>query len=403
MSGKNDDKTPDKKRRKKRCRRSSEAHVKELQTNMAAAGAVPKNVNVNKPNKEQPTVSTGQANAANVPSSNVFQPPKLDFPMHFQPPPPPGPYWSQPQQITNIHELTAKLDHIMSKLQKLDSIEAQQANILSRLNNIELNISENRRKIENTDKKVTDIETSQKFISDQYEGVAKLSNVNKQELHKVQAEVKKLSDENKLLSTENETLKKDNVSMAEDILDIKCRSMQDNLVFMGIPEHTDPHVVPTYANQMEINQSQQEEDPDQAQPSQQATAQATFAHVVASGEDCASKVLEFCETVLKIDNARNRIQIDRAHRMGNKVPGKIRAIVVKFKETKSKMIVKEALRTINLKESPFGVFDQYPKAIQERRKALIPVMLQARRADKSAFLVRDKLYVNNRPYIPSSD
>lgn len=259
MSGKNDDKTPDKKRRKKRCRRSSEAQVKELQTNMAAAGAVPKNVNVNKPNKEQPTVSTGQANAANVPSSNVFQPPKLDFPMHFQPPPPPGPYWSQPQQITNIHELTAKLDHIMSKLQKLDSIEAQQANILSRLNNIELNISENRRKIENTDKKLTDI---------QYEGVAKLSNVNKQELHKVQAEVKKLSDENKLLSTENETLKKDNVSMAEDILDIKCRSMQDNLVFMGIPEHTDPHVVPTYANQMEINQSQQEEDPDQAQPSQ---------------------------------------------------------------------------------------------------------------------------------------
>lgn len=66
MSGKNDDKTPDKKRRKKRCRRSSEAHVKELQTNMAAAGAVPKNVNVNKPNKEQPTVSTGQANTANV-------------------------------------------------------------------------------------------------------------------------------------------------------------------------------------------------------------------------------------------------------------------------------------------------------------------------------------------------
>lgn len=124
---------------------------------------------------------------------------------------------------------------------------------------------------------------------------------------------------------------------------------------------------------------------------------------MASGEDCASKVLEFCETVLKIDNARNRIQIDRAHRMGNKVPGKIRAIVVKFKETKSKMIVKEALRTINLKESPFGVFDQYPKAIQERRKALIPVMLQARRAGKSAFLVRDKLYVNNRPYIPSSD
>lgn len=75
-----------------------------------------------------------------------------------------------------------------------------------------------------------------------------------------------MSDENKLLSTENETLKKDNASMAEYILDIECRSMQDNLEFMEMPEHTDPHVVPTYANQMEINQSQQEENPDSHNP-----------------------------------------------------------------------------------------------------------------------------------------
>lgn len=54
--------------------------------------------------------------------------------------------------------------------------------------------------------------------------------------------------------------------------------------------------------------------------------------------------------------------------MNNKVPGKIRAVVLKFKETNSKMIVEVALRNFNLKESPFGVFDQYPKAIQERRK-----------------------------------
>ena len=63
----------------------------------------------------------------------------------------------------------------------------------------------------------------------------------------------------------------------------------------------------------------------------------------------------FCKTVLKIDDARNRIQNDRTHRMNNKVPGKIRAVVLKFKETNSKMIVEVALRNINLKESPFGV------------------------------------------------
>lgn len=93
-----------------------------------------------------------------------------------------------------------------------------------------------------------------------------------------------MSDENKLLSTENETLKKDNASMAGYILDIECRSMQDNLEFMEMPEHTDPHVVPTYANQMEINHSQQEENPDQSQSLQQSTAQATFARVLASSQ-----------------------------------------------------------------------------------------------------------------------
>ena len=96
MSGKNGYKTPDKKRRKKRCRRASEAHVKELQTNMVAVGAVPKNANADKPSREQPTVSTGQASSsANVPVSNMFQPPKktsLCTFNHLPPLPPPGPY-----------------------------------------------------------------------------------------------------------------------------------------------------------------------------------------------------------------------------------------------------------------------------------------------------------------------
>lgn len=70
-------------------------------------------------------------------------------------------------------KLQQNLTILCQKLQKLDSIEAQQTYILSRLNNIELNISENRRKIEYTDKKVTDIDTSQSFISNQYEGVSK--------------------------------------------------------------------------------------------------------------------------------------------------------------------------------------------------------------------------------------
>ena len=84
--------------------------------------------------------------------------------------------------------------------------------------------------------------------------------------------------------------------------------------------------------------------------------------------------------------------------MENTSPGKTRAFVAKFKDTASKLVIKDVLKKDNLKDTPYVVFDQYPKAIQERKKALIPDMIQARRENKTAFLVRDKLYVNNKPY-----
>ena len=69
------------------------------------------------------------------------------------------------------------------------------------------------------------------------------------------------------------------------------------------------------------------------------------------------------------------------------------------------MLVKGALKANNLKDSPYGVFEQYPQMVQERRRALIPVMVEARKAGKTAYLVRDKLYINHRLFqgpIPQS-
>lgn len=86
------------------------------------------------------------------------------------------------------------------------------------------------------EKKVDDIDNSQKFISDQYEGVAKSVEVNKHELKKVQGDLKTLSRENERLKENNDKLKQNNdklaesnAAMFEDVLDLKCRSMQDNL------------------------------------------------------------------------------------------------------------------------------------------------------------------------------
>ena len=85
--------------------------------------------------------------------------------------------------------------------------------------------------------------------------------------------------------------------------------MRDNLMFFGIDESVSPEM-----------------------------------RVPGADEKCDEKVIEFCQKVLLMEDPATKIQIDRAHRVGSFVSGKTRPIVVKFKDTSSKMIVKESLR-----------------------------------------------------------
>ena len=150
---------------------------------------------------------------------------------------------------------------------------------------------------------------------------------------------------------------------------------RDNLVFIGIDEIQTPSTMERASS----------------------ASHATYAHATA-GEDCASKIFQFCESILRIDNPRAKIHIDRAHRMGQAKVGKTRPIVAKFKDSQSKINIKSALKAINLKNTKYAVFDQLPQEIQDRRKALVPIMLKAREEKKTAYLVRDKLYINDKLY-----
>lgn len=104
--------------------------------------------------------------------------------------------------------------------------------------------------------------------------------------------------------------------------------------------------------------------------------------------------------MLKIDQPRLCIKIDRAHRIGARSVGKIRPIVVKFALSEHKSLVKAALSKVDLKQAPYNgmyrVNDQFPPEVNERRRDLIPRLISERRKGNKAVLVRDKLYVNNR-------
>ncbi|KAL4236294.1 hypothetical protein ACF0H5_004681 [Mactra antiquata] len=278
----------------------------------------------------------------------------------------------QTQSMANpdsIQTIIQKLERIDSKLGQLDKIQSTVDQITTRLNTMETKISE--------------IEHSQQFISTQYESMSNTTDLNKQSINKLNSSVDKLIVENKDLKSMNE-------SMADDILDLKCRSMRDNMLFFGIPEGAGTFVPTVQFNQVRATNAVPPESTisdSQSEP-EVLSGSVPEPHLSQTGsvESCESKVHTFLSKILNITNSTRNVCIDRAHRVGPFRANKTRPIVVKFKDTDSKIQVKDALKTVKLRDTPYNVSDQYPPEVQQRRKELIPHMIQARRVGKRAFL-----------------
>ncbi|KAH3881219.1 hypothetical protein DPMN_005142 [Dreissena polymorpha] len=96
-------------------------------------------------------------------------------------------------------------------------------------------------------------------------------------------------------------------------------------------------------------------------------------------------------------DAKNKLKIDRAHRIGRFQFNKHRPVVVKFNYFQDKIDVKQRIRD-KQQTTPIRVADQFPKEIQDRRRKLIPFMIKCRNEGKNVNLNYDKLYVDNRMY-----
>lgn len=287
-------------------------------------------------------------------------------------------------------------------IQKLDRIEKQ----LSQLGEIKSIVNDLTVRMNDMGKKINDIEKSQQFICDQYETVTKCTDSNKQRISGLQADFKRLT-------AENEALKETSKILQENVTDLKCRSMRDNMLFFGIPEG------PVADFLLPLSQTQTSsrglaspstfqtpiatEEPIESDPPETDSAGATNSpnRPIITSDDCKEKVFRFCEDVLKIKSPKNCIKIIRAHRIGKFNRSKTRPIVAKFDEN-SKPLIKEYLKAVNLRPTPYNVADQYPQEVQQRRKELIPAMQEARRKGKKANLVRDKLFINDIEYVPDS-
>ncbi|XP_052693770.1 uncharacterized protein LOC128172039 [Crassostrea angulata] len=129
--------------------------------------------------------------------------------------------------------------------------------------------------------------------------------------------------------------------LKERHIDLQTRSMWDNLIFDGIQEETEEHT---------------------------------------------EEVLK--TFIQKEMNISDDLPFHRVHRMGKRIPGKHRPIVAKFVLFKDRKKVRRAAPS-TLRNKPYGVNEQFPREIHERRKQLYPHFKTAKQQGKRASMVAD--------------
>ena len=126
-------------------------------------------------------------------------------------------------------------------------------------------------------------------------------------------------------------MKEQLVKAGNTITDLQCRSMRDNLIFTGIEE-------PAY-------------NPD-------------------TPEDTEQSLRAFLQTEMQIHKP---IQFHRVHRLGRieRLEDNLRPIIAKFERAKDREYVRsKAPKTLTGK--PFGVREQFPKVVEDRRNICTP-------------------------------
>ena len=172
------------------------------------------------------------------------------------------------------------------------------------------------------------------------------------------AEVKELKEEvveTKRSDQENKekirALEEANQHLLDSVIDLKARSMRDNLLFYNVQED--------------------------------------------EKENTSDKIYKILEENLQIPDAREKIKIDRSHRVGRKRDSnrKPRAIVVKFNYFQDREHIRMNAR--KLRGTRIGIAEQFPEEIEKIRQTLYPEMKKAKAQGHRVRMVRDRLYINN--------
>jgi hypothetical protein len=183
------------------------------------------------------------------------------------------------------------------------------------------------------------------------DGVELAMSVQEKELVTLTKSLKSAQQHNVILEGRLTRAEKQIEDMREELLQHEARSMRDNLIFYNIPEST------------------------------------------AETEDTEHIVRQFLQHEMKVSNHdMGSIKFDRVHRAGARSETKHRVIVAKFNPSRGKDIVLKHAKNI-AKGKGYGVNEQLPRELEERKKQLLPKYKEARANKQNPKWSLDKLIV----------
>lgn len=251
---------------------------------------------------------------------------------------------NQQTDSLKIDNLVNKVDLLFSKLSLLDSLNEKINKFQSTMNTLIQNV-------ENVTKRVSDVENSLDFINENYEK-------GRKDNEDIKSEMEEIRQDNRELNGHLYQLTNDMRDLRERHIDLQTRSMRENLIFTGIPEKREGE----------------------------------------ESDETGGIIKEFMTNVLKLEKP---VDFVRAHRFGKR-GDKDRPIVCRFKTFNDRETVRK--NASQLKGSNYGISEQFPKEINDRRKELWPYYKEARKNDKKAHFKRDKLFIDGRRFFkPARD
>jgi len=266
--------------------------------------------------------------------------------------------------VENSHDdVSTIINMILQIVTSIDSrMQRMETNIDKRLDELKqsfLAVSSRVRSLENQatefSKKISDCETSCQGVSnlfDQINGQVKTNTRNS--IHH-ENRIKKLEEKPTFQPIVQPVVQSDELqTLKEAVLDLKCRSMKNNLIFTGL-------------------------------------------HRV-QNEDTEELLRCFLYNELGVDY---KIEFGNVHRFKTRGDYRRSPIVARFLYRKDLDYVLSIAN--RLKGKPYGIREQFPPEIEQARKPLYPVMKLAKQQRKQVTLIRDRLYIDNELYVPDMD